>query len=39
MNHYVYERAGKPCRRCGAPIRKAMAEGRNTFWCPSCQPD
>ncbi len=38
MNHYVYQRAGKPCRRCGARIRKAMAGGRSTFWCPSCQP-
>lgn len=37
MNLYVYERAGKPCRRCGAPIRKTLSEGRNTFWCPSCQ--
>ena len=38
MNLYVYERAGKPCRRCGSPIRKAATTGRTTFWCPSCQP-
>lgn len=38
MNLYVYERAGKPCRRCGDRIRKAVAAGRTTFWCPSCQP-
>ena len=38
MNHYVYERAGRPCRRCGARIRKARTVGRASFWCPSCQP-
>lgn len=38
MKFYVYERAGKPCRRCGAAIRKAKAAGRTTFWCPICQP-
>ena len=37
MSLYVYGRAGKPCRRCGARIRKATTEGRNTFWCPTCQ--
>ena len=38
--HYVYGRARKPCRRCGAAIR-VRAEGPNarlTYWCPSCQP-
>jgi endonuclease-8 len=38
--HYVFERAGKPCRRCGTVIRRAT-EGdhdRITYWCPSCQP-
>ncbi|HSP96858.1 MAG TPA: DNA-formamidopyrimidine glycosylase family protein [Candidatus Dormibacteraeota bacterium] len=40
--HYVYGRAGEPCRRCGTPIRRrAMAMGedgeRLTFWCPRCQ--
>jgi len=34
---YVYERRGKPCRRCGTPIR-AMSQGqRSTYYCPSCQ--
>jgi endonuclease VIII len=35
----VYERAGRPCPRCGAPIR-ARGQGddnRTTFWCPACQ--
>ncbi len=35
---YVYKRAGRPCRRCGTPIRSADADGRNVWWCPSCQP-
>lgn len=38
---YVYGRAGRPCRRCRTPIRRAD-EGdydRVTFWCPSCQPE
>jgi endonuclease VIII len=40
--HYVYGRAGHPCRRCGTPISRAdQGEGgyaRVTFWCPTCQP-
>lgn len=39
---WVYGRAGRPCRRCGTPVRKAGqgqdAEERVTFWCPRCQP-
>lgn len=35
---YVYKRAGDPCRRCATPIRSADADGRNVWWCPSCQP-
>jgi endonuclease-8 len=34
---YVYKRAGEPCRRCGATIRAADADGRNVWWCPNCQ--
>jgi len=36
----VYGRAGRPCRRCGAPVR-ARRQGehaRVTYWCPACQP-
>jgi DNA-formamidopyrimidine glycosylase len=36
--HWVYGRRGRPCRRCGTPIRKAGQEDRVTYWCPSCQP-
>jgi endonuclease VIII len=39
---WVYGRAGRPCRRCGSPVKTA-AQGSNpdervTFWCPRCQP-
>lgn len=42
-NAYVFDRRGKPCRRCGTPIRMArqggeVTEDRVTYWCPSCQP-
>jgi formamidopyrimidine-DNA glycosylase len=33
----VYERAGDPCRRCGAAIRRAVDGGRSTYWCGGCQ--
>jgi endonuclease-8 len=44
---WVYGRAGKPCRRCGTPIRHATlgdpvqqdrgATDRDVYWCPRCQ--
>jgi endonuclease VIII len=34
---YVYRRAGEPCRICGTQIRTTVMEGRNLFWCPTCQ--
>jgi endonuclease-8 len=34
---YVYRRAGEPCRVCGTAIRTEVMEGRNLFWCPTCQ--
>jgi len=34
----VYGRRGRPCRRCGTPIRSArQGQNRTTYWCPSCQ--
>ncbi|MGZ5328684.1 MAG: Fpg/Nei family DNA glycosylase [Actinomycetota bacterium] len=35
----VYERAGRPCRRCGTSIRVASIGDppRSAWWCPSCQ--
>ena len=35
----VFERTGRPCRRCGTSIR-ARGQGddnRMTYWCPRCQ--
>lgn len=34
---YVYRRTGEPCRVCGTAIRTEVLEGRNLFWCPTCQ--
>jgi formamidopyrimidine-DNA glycosylase len=34
---YVYERAGKACRRCGTPVRAIVQGQRSTYYCPSCQ--
>jgi formamidopyrimidine-DNA glycosylase len=33
----VYDRARKPCGRCGAPVRRVVQAGRGTFYCPRCQ--
>jgi endonuclease VIII len=37
---WVYGRTGRPCRRCGTPIRSQMAAplARRIYWCPACQP-
>ena len=38
---WVYGCAGRPCRRCGTPIRRSeqgtAGEERLRFWCPACQ--
>jgi formamidopyrimidine-DNA glycosylase len=33
----AYGREGKPCRRCGAPIRRMTQGGRSTYCCRRCQ--
>ena len=36
----VYRRTGRPCPRCGTPIRSGPSSGeipRTTYWCPTCQ--
>jgi len=33
----VYERAGEPCRRCGARIAERVIGQRATYFCPRCQ--
>jgi endonuclease VIII len=35
--HWVYHRAGKPCRVCGTPIVVELAAARKLYYCPSCQ--
>ncbi len=41
QTHWVFERSGQACRRCGTPI--ALAEqgvapyARLSYWCPRCQ--
>ena len=37
QRHYVYDRAGKNCRRCRTPIRKLTQGQRSTYFCPTCQ--
>ena len=34
----VYGREGKPCKRCGAVIRREKFMNRSSFYCPRCQP-
>jgi len=39
--HWVFERAGRPCLRCGTPVASAE-QGRApyqriSYWCPACQ--
>ena len=42
-DHWVYLRAGRPCRRCGTRIESAeqgsAPRQRSTYWCPRCQPE
>ncbi|MEY4745035.1 MAG: hypothetical protein RL272_980 [Candidatus Parcubacteria bacterium] len=33
----AYGRQGKPCGRCGGPIKKITFAGRGTHFCPACQ--
>ena len=37
QRHYVYDRAGKSCRRCKTAIRKLVQGQRSTYFCPTCQ--
>jgi endonuclease-8 len=36
---WAYDRAGRPCARCGTPIRRVLQgqHARSTYWCPVCQ--
>ncbi|SEO00431.1 DNA-(apurinic or apyrimidinic site) lyase [Actinacidiphila rubida] len=33
----AYGREGKPCRRCGTPIRRRAWMNRSSYFCPHCQ--
>jgi formamidopyrimidine-DNA glycosylase len=33
----VYGRAGQPCGRCGAAVRRIVQGQRATYFCPRCQ--
>lgn len=33
----VFDRAGEPCRRCAAAIKRRAHGGRSSFYCPACQ--
>ena len=35
---YVYRRHEQPCHVCGSRVRTEVLAGRNSFWCPKCQP-
>jgi formamidopyrimidine-DNA glycosylase len=34
---WVYDRAGQPCLRCRTAIKRAVHQGRATYYCPTCQ--
>lgn len=36
-NLYAYQRTGKPCRVCGAEIKRLVIGGRSAHFCPVCQ--
>jgi endonuclease VIII len=40
-DHWVFQRPGRPCRRCADPIRRAWQgtapRARLCYWCPGCQ--
>ncbi len=33
----VYDRAGRPCMRCGQILKKKVIAGRGSVYCPNCQ--
>jgi formamidopyrimidine-DNA glycosylase len=33
----VYGQEGRPCPRCGTPIRRSAFMNRSSFFCPTCQ--
>ncbi|ADL54514.1 bifunctional DNA-formamidopyrimidine glycosylase/DNA-(apurinic or apyrimidinic site) lyase [Gallionella capsiferriformans] len=37
QQHWVYSRAGEPCRICSAPIMQIKQGQRSSFYCTHCQ--
>ncbi len=37
LEAHVYDRAGDPCRVCGATIRRIQQGQRSTYYCSTCQ--
>ena len=37
IDHQVYNRAGKPCNKCGTSIKKIIIGQRSSFFCSTCQ--
>ena len=37
LDYFVYDRAGKPCKRCAAPIKLLKQQQRASYYCPTCQ--
>ncbi len=37
LQHKVYGREGKPCKRCGTRVKRIKINKRSSFFCPRCQ--
>ncbi len=37
QEHFVYDRAALPCRKCDTPVRGLRLGQRSSFYCPVCQ--
>jgi formamidopyrimidine-DNA glycosylase len=37
VQHRVYDRQGRRCKRCGCLVVRETLRGRGTYWCPKCQ--
>jgi formamidopyrimidine-DNA glycosylase len=35
---HAYGQEGRPCERCGAPVRRVAFMNRSSYFCPVCQP-
>jgi formamidopyrimidine-DNA glycosylase len=37
LRAWVYDRAGRECRKCGTTVRRIVQGQRATYYCPACQ--